>query len=921
MYPEEKAREKIDRQLIEAGWKIIPRDEYQPVDGPVAVKESLMKAQRESDYLLYIDNKAIAVVEAKKEEDKLKTKVESQAENYARTPINWTQTWFKNLVPLVYLANGKKILFKDLTSDKEDYVELKSFHTPKAMLKRLGLHSEFGALPYFEQGTLRDCQYRAERQLEESLRDGYKKFLAVLATGSGKTYLACLASYRLLNYTNVKKVLFLVDRNNLARQTESEFGNFNLTESRAFLNQIYGVSRLRGKESDLQSAVVISTIQKLYAVLTGHQITDDNEDQEDDEAIEYDEAFKDDVNPIEITDDFCLPPDFFQFIIVDECHRSIYGKWKAVLDYFKDAKVLGLTATPTEEAYAFFNNNMIENYDYEQSIIDGVNVGNRVYDITTQTSLDGNEIYEGDHVIEVTHNSGIIEDIVADVEADYDATELDRTVYDTCQIELILSTYRDSIYSDLYPQRDEDWRYIPKTLIFAKNENHATKILECAKRVFGEKFDTGCVPEKFVQKITYTAGDTDGLIRDFNNSKEFRIAITVTLVATGTDVKPLEVVMFMKDVHSAVLYTQMKGRGCRSIGDDKLKEVTPNADTKSCFYIVDAIGVTQSDKTIKPADVDKPNKPKKLKLSEVLEHLAHGEYTDDNLYLLRDYCAVIHARYENNRKFGRHLDEFIKNYGFSPRQLAYNINNALVKSLVPDYDPDGNNDERRHLIGVLINNIQARKTLLDMHKGYHWETSDRPDTLLHAGFSIEEAKSFIDTFELYINQHKDEIEALRMIYNSEDCVMTHGELEDLKRKLLLQDPRYNSSILWDNYALIRRNEVIPLESSGRVECLTDIMQIIRFAFGKSERLISLRKTVNKYFNLYLGRKQRVEPLSEDQIKIMRQLAEYISADGAFSLELLTNTYPELWRVGVRYFTIEGLEQEMNILNTFILGVA
>ena len=914
MQPEEKARVKIDRQLIDAGWKVIPRDEYQPVDGPVAVKESLMKAHRESDYLLYIDNKAIAVVEAKKEEDQLGPEVADQAENYAHTPIAWTQTWLKNLVPLVYLANGKKILFKDLTSDEEDYIELKSFHTPKAMLKRLGLHSDFGALPYFEQGTLRDCQYRAETHLEDSLRDGYKKSLAVLATGSGKTYLACLASYRLLAYTDVKKVLFLVDRNNLARQTESEYGKFNLTESGACFNLIYGVSRLRGRSTDLNSAVIISTIQKLYAVLTGQKVSDENEDREDDEAVE------DDGKPVDLPDVLSLPPDFFQFIIVDECHRSIYGKWKAVLDYFKDAKVLGLTATPTEEAYAYFNNNMIENYDYDQSIIDGVNVGNRVYDITTQTSVAGNDVHTGDRIVEVTHNSGKTEDIVADVEADYVAAELDRTVYDTRQIELILSTYRDSIYSNLYPQREEDWRYIPKTLIFAKNEIHATKILECAKRVFGEKFDTGCVPDKYVQKITYTAGDTDGLIRDFNNSKEFRIAITVTLVATGTDVKPLEVVMFMKDVHSAVLYTQMKGRGCRTIGDDKLREVTPNADTKSCFYIVDAIGVTQSDKTIKPANVDKPDKPKKLTLSELLEHLAHGEYTDDNLYLLRDYCSAIHARYENNRKFGRHLDEFIKDYGFAPRQLANNINNALTNSLVPDYDPDGKNDERRHLIGVLINNIQARKTLLDMHKGYHWETSDRPDTLLHAGFSIEEAKSFIDTFELYINQHRDEVEALRMIYNSEDSVMSHDVLEDLKRKLLSQDSRYSSSILWDSYALIRKESVTPLESSNRVDCLTDIMQIIRFAFGKSDTLVSLRKSARSRFNLYLGRKQRPTPLTKEQIEIMRQLADYISADGALSMKLLMDAYPELCRDGIRVLK-KDFAHEMDVLTTYILGVA
>lgn len=348
MLPEEKARVKIDKQLNNAGWDIVDRKDYLP-NYAMAVKEALMQGGKESDYLLFVDNKAIGVVEAKKESDSLGPKVASQAEHYAKTPQNWYGLWFQGLIPLVYLANGNKIYFKNMLTDSDgDYVELGEMHSPKKMLQLIGKKSEYGALPRIEKRGLRDCQYDAEVNLEKSLKQGKKKALAVLATGSGKTYLACLASYRLLNYTSTKRVLFLVDRNNLARQTETEFSLFDRTENQQPMSSLYQINRLKNKD-DIGGDIVISTIQKLFAVLTGQTITDDDEDKEDEKFF----SFKDtDSNQtvVSLGNDLKLPPDYFQFIIIDECHRSIYGKWQSVLNYFKGATILGLTATPTPEA-------------------------------------------------------------------------------------------------------------------------------------------------------------------------------------------------------------------------------------------------------------------------------------------------------------------------------------------------------------------------------------------------------------------------------------------------------------------------------------------------------------------------------------------------------------------------------------------
>ena len=184
MLPEEKARVKIDKQLTSAGWDVVSRDEYVPQSAS-AVKEALMQGNTESDYLLFVDDKAIAVVEAKREENPLGEDVQGQAEDYACNPQSWYGVWYPNQIPLVYLANGRKIYFKNMLHPDSDYVELSEMHSPKKMLQLIGQVSEYGALPRLDKRGLRDCQYRAETRFEKSIKDGTKKSLAVLATGDG----------------------------------------------------------------------------------------------------------------------------------------------------------------------------------------------------------------------------------------------------------------------------------------------------------------------------------------------------------------------------------------------------------------------------------------------------------------------------------------------------------------------------------------------------------------------------------------------------------------------------------------------------------------------------------------------------------------------------------------------------------------
>lgn len=909
MTPEEKARVKIDKQLNDAGWAVVGRDEY-VWNHSQAVRETLMQDNLESDYLLYIDDKAIAVIEAKREENPLGDDVAQQAENYAVSAMKWLHTWSDDdcTVPLVYLANGKKILFRNLMNKDSEYKELKKMHSPKDMLKQLGKNSEFGKLPLIPRAKLRDCQYEALTELEERLRSGAKRFLAILATGSGKTYLACLAAYRQLAYLDKNRVLFLVDRNNLGKQAVTAFSKFDLTESGKEMSEIYSITRLR-KEEDIKGRIVVSTIQKLYSFLTGEKLVEGNEDEEDETlAISCE---KDVGVPLELDGELKLPRDYFQFIIVDECHRSIYGKWKNVLEYFNQATVLGLTATPTDEAYAFFNRNIIENYTYDQSVLDGVNVPYDVFLIKTEVTEHGGTINKGEAFEVTSVATGKVEMEIACSRADYAPTSVNRGITVPDQIDKVLTSYRDCVYSELFPEREAKWEYIPKTLIFATNDHHASEIVASCERVFGPMFDGGKVPAGFAQKITYSAGDSDALIQDFRSNKAFRIAVTVTLVSTGTDIKPLEVVMFMTDVKSSVLYEQMKGRGCRTVDDTILKDVTPNADTKSRFILVDAVGVTASDKHIKERREPGIRKPT---LSEVLEYLSHGLVTDENLFLLRDYCSSINQRFENNRLLRYHLDEYLESFGFLPRNIATTIASAFEQGNLPYYDGHRLNKERKQLIQVLMQNIPARKKLIELQRGYGI-TAETEDEVIFSGFDIEKVRSHLDRFEAYVNAHKDEIEALRLIYNSEVAI-TMPMLYDLKAKLLAEDAMFSTARLWSWYRMLDQTGAVG-DPGTEVDCLTNIIQLVRYAYHLSDSLVSLTKYASSRFNLYAGQVQNT--LTDGQLRLIRQIAEYVASYGQIETKELFDLNPDVWREVIQFFAgSEKADEEIRKMAGFIL---
>lgn len=619
MTPEDKARVKIDKMLETAGWRIVSRDEFVPNEA-LAVTEGLMQGHKEADYLLFLMGKAVGVLEAKRDDIELLADDHiEQAENYTRILPSWCQYWQKPL-PFVWLSNGKECYFRDMRKDDTEYLRVEKILTPKEVVKLMNIQDRYAGLPMVSKRGLRDCQFEGITELEKSLKAGKQRALMVLATGAGKTYLAITAAYRLLNYAKFRRVLFLVDRNNLGRQAEREFASYRLTESGDPFNTIYGVERLKSANIPKDANVVISTIQRLFSLLKGETITDADEDVEtnvnDDEEPEA----------VSLTGNLKLQRDYFDLIIIDECHRSIYSSWRAVLDYFDSAIKIGLTATPASQTEAFFEKNPVVKYTLEKSIADHVNVGSRTYRIKTEQTEHGGAILQGQNISKETVYTGAVEQITAKETEEYTKEELNRSIINPAQIKLILQTYKDAVYTEMFtdPQREPNFDYLPKTLIFALNEKHANNIVKIANEVFERVPGDG-----FVQKITYRSGNTDQLIKDFCNEKKFRIAVTVTLVATGIDIKPLEVVMFMRYVKSSLLYIQMKGRGVRTIGDDILRNVTPNAFSKDLYYLVDAVGVTEGEHTI--PQPNGPTPPPYPSLEELLERITHGDVNDDYL--------------------------------------------------------------------------------------------------------------------------------------------------------------------------------------------------------------------------------------------------------------------------------------------------
>ena len=512
--------------------------------------------------------------------------VEDQSARYAVGLPPGIKAWLPDRpLPFRYESTGVETFFtNDLDPDPRSR-RVFAFHRPATLaawaVEPLTLRARLRQMPPLLAANLWPPQIRAIHGLERSLAEDRPRALIQMATGSGKTFTAISFIYRLIKFAGTRRVLFLVDRGNLGRQTKKEFDQYSSPYNNYKFGEEYIVQHLQSNQLDLTARVTICTIQRLFSMLKGRELAPEDDEQSVDglgnlfkqpEPIAYNPAF-----PIET----------FDIIVTDEAHRSIYNLWRQVLEYF-DAYLIGLTATPNKQTFGFFNQNLVMEYGHQQAVADGVNVNYDVYRIRTRVSEQGSQIEAGysvgyrDRLTRKTRWQELDEDMA------YDADALDRAVQTPDQIRTVVRTFRDRLHTDIFPGRTE----VPKTLVFAKDDNHAEKIVEILREEFGKGND-------FAQKITYrTTGDKpENLISAFRNSYFPRIAVTVDMIATGTDIKPVEIVVFMRAVKSRNFFEQMKGRGVRIIPPTDLQAVTPDARAKDHFVIVDCVGVCEQDKT------------------------------------------------------------------------------------------------------------------------------------------------------------------------------------------------------------------------------------------------------------------------------------------------------------------------------------
>jgi len=616
--PEQIARDLIDRQLKAAGWIVQSKSRINLNAGiGVAIREYQTDVGP-ADYVLFVEGKPVGVIEAKREEEGQNiTTHEEQAEDYASAKLKYLNN---EKLPFVYLSTGEVTSLTDFRDPKPRARNVFTFHRPETisswLKKAKSLRAtllDMGVLPI---EGLRDCQINAINNLEVSNKSNKPRALIQMATGSGKTYTAITFIYRLLKYTNAKKVLFLVDTKNLGEQAEQEFMSYLPNDDNRKFTELYGVHRLKSRYIPDDNQVYISTIQRLYAILKGQEL-----DESEEEVNPAEKKWQPkEVPPVEYNEK--LPIEFFDFIVIDECHRSIYNLWMQVLDYF-DAFQVGLTATPDNRTIAYFNQNLVSEYSHEMAVADGVNVGYDVFIIDTKITQKGSTLWEGKYIEHRDRLSRKKRLELQDEDEEYSGKQLDKDIVNPLQIRLIISTFKDKLPL-MFPDRfDKEGAFeVPKTLIFAKTDSHADDIIKIVREEFNEE-------NRFCKKITYKADeDPKSILAQFRNDYHPRIAVTVDMIATGTDIKPLECLLFMKDVKSRNYFEQMKGRGTRVIDYDDLRKVSPSAKvTKDHFVIVDAIGVTKSLKTDSRPLEKKPGVP----LKDLLAAIAVGA-RDEELF-------------------------------------------------------------------------------------------------------------------------------------------------------------------------------------------------------------------------------------------------------------------------------------------------
>jgi type I restriction enzyme, R subunit len=876
--PEQIARDEIDRQLTACGWLLQDKDKLNLHAGAgVAVRYYMTQDGKETDYTLFVDKKPVGIIEAKRvEEGHRLIVVEEQSGDYAQSKLKYLDN---DPLPFVYESTGEITRFTDYRDPRPRSRTVFTFHRPETfrewLKKDKPLRDSLRNLPVLPIQGLRDCQISAINELEASFKDNKPKALIQMATGSGKTFTAITFIYRLLKFTQAKRVLFLVDTKNLGEQAEQEFMSYLPNDSNQKFTELYGVHRLKSSYIPTDDFVYISTIQRLYSILKGKELEEQEEEANPNE-INWNQR---EIPPVEYSAK--LPIEFFDFIVIDECHRSIYNLWKQVLEYF-DAFQIGLTATPDNRTFGYFNQNIVSEYSHEMAVADGVNVGFDTYIIDTKITQQGSTIWKGEYIEHREKLSRRKRWELQDEDETYTPSQLNRDIVNPNQIRTIIKEFKDHL-PEMFPDRfNENGEFeVPKTLVFALTDSHADDIIQIIREEFGEG-------NNFCKKITYKATeDPKSVLAQFRNAYSPRIAVTVDMIATGTDVKCLEVLLFMRDVRSRNYFEQMKGRGTRTFDFDDLKKRSPSAKfAKDHFVIVDAVGVTRSLKSDSRPFEKKPGVP----LKDLLGAIAVGA-RDEALFTtlagrlarmekqITEYEKQQFTRHTGGKSINRVVKELLN--AFNPDTLD-DLRNKIEEKL-PGKPPQAKEEEfkKKHEQiqdeAAMIFTGEMNEFIENVRRAHEQKIDTvNPDAIVNIGWDKDntlKASALIADFKAWIDMHKNEITALQIFYAQpyRRRELTYHMIKEVLEKLKADKPALAPLQVWRAYELLEKTNGSPKNE------LTAIVSLIRKVCGIDETLTTYDKTVDKNFQDWVFRKQ-AGPLkfTEDQMQWLRMIKDYVA---------------------------------------------
>lgn len=915
MTPEELARQKIDTMLIAAGWSIQNKNQLNlGVSRGVAVREFPLPIG-EADYLLFVDRKAVGVLEAKPEGITLGGVREQTQQYQTAAPANLPHVQLP--LPFGYESTGVETKFTDLRDPDPRQRRIFTFHRPETLADWLKqgdtLRKRLRYLPPLDETGLRDCQIEAIKNLEISFSEDRPRALIQMATGSGKTFTAVSFVYRLIKFANARRVLFLVDRNNLGRQTLREFQQYRTPDDGRLFTELYNVQHLTSNALDKPSRVVITTIQRLFSMLRGEE----QFDPELEEKSLFDVDLPD-QSPREVAYNANFPIESFDFIITDECHRSIYNIWRQVFEYF-DAHIVGLTATPSKQTLGFFNQNLVTEYSHERAIADGVNVGFDVYRIKTEITERGSQVDAGFYVDIRDRQTRRTRWEQLDADLTYAGEQLDRSIVAPDQIRTIIRTFRDKL-PEIFPGRTD----VPKTLVFAKDDTHAEDILHIIHEEFGKGND-------FCKKITYrvTGEKPEDLIASFRNSYNPRMAVTVDMISTGTDIKPLECLLFMRDVKSALYFEQMKGRGTRTISETDLQGVTPDALRKTHFIIVDAVGVTERVKT----DSRPLERKRTVPFDKLLWSVALGARDEDTLSSLAGRLARLDREIDS-----RDRAAIAKTAGVSLSDMV----NGLLDAIEPESQiaraqslfaaPEPTDAQITAAAGELANEACAVfdnadvRTILVETRLRNEQTIDNvsQDSLISAGFDADataRARRQIESFQQFIADNKDEITALQILYNTPypRRHLTYAEIRELADAIARPPYKLDADQLWHAYEQLDKSKV---RGAGAQKLLTNLVSLVRFALGQDAQLEPFSAIVDRHFDAWLAaQNQNGHAFSAEQLAWLTMIKDHITTSAAIGWDDFDEVPFNQHGGRVKAYNLFGgnMESLMEELNTTLVG--